>query len=356
MRLLMIGVLMLGWAGAAQAQVATNQDVLRTAVADVIRPNMLRLDAGARGLESAMMALCAVPSPDAVAIAGQQFGKVVAAFGRVEFLRLGPVMENDRADRLLFWPDRDGMGLQQVQAVLAEEDPAATALEGLQAKSPAVQGLGALDYVLFGTGAENLATPAGAFRCAYGQTIAGNIAAIAKDMVAAWYLPGGIADHVQAPQPDHVDYGSAEEALAALVGLLADGLEGLRDQHLLPLLARDDAPAQRELAVFRRSGMSIAFVRAKLEGMAELVVRSGMARAVGQADRGLGDTIDRAFREATSALDRVTLPVEAAVADAQQAAALDDLLLLTTSLHAIMDDQLPAALGLNMGFSTLDGD
>tara|TARA_R110002020_G_scaffold11340_18_gene42777 strand:+ start:970 stop:2040 length:1071 start_codon:yes stop_codon:yes gene_type:complete len=356
MRLMMIAVLLLGWSGAVQAQVTSPANVLTSAVTDVIRPNMLRLDASARGLESAMVALCAVPSADALAIAGQQFGKVVAAYGRIAFVRIGPMMEDNRADRLLFWPDRRGIGLKQVQAILAEEDPTVTTLAALQSKSVAVQGLGALEFVLFGTGAEGLSSDGGAFRCAYGQAIAGNIAAIAKDMVTAWYLPGGIADHLQAPDPDYVDYRSQTETLEALVGLVSHGLEGLRDTHLLPFLARDGAPARPKLAAFWRSGATMDFVRANIEGMAELVGRSGVARAVGEKDRGLDNSIAFEFRNATRALDLVTLPIEAAVADDKQAAALGYLVLVTGSLQAMVGEQLPAALGLSVGFSSLDGD
>lgn len=356
MRLMMIAVLMLAFTGTAPAQETTPRDVLGTAVVEVIRPNMLRLDAAARGLESAMTALCAAPSADALTIAGQQFTKVVAAYGKIAFLRIGPLMEDNRADRLLFWPDRRGIGLRQVQAIISQEDPSAIEMAGLQGKSVAVQGLGALDYVLFGSGAESLTTAAGAYRCAYGQAIASSIAALAKDMVAAWYLPGGIADHLQAPQPDYADYRSETEAMEALVGLVSHGLEGLRDKHLLPFMASDDGPAKPKLAVFWRSGATMTFVRANIEGMAELVVRSGMARAVGEADRGLDNSIAFEFANATRALDLVTLPVDAAVADEKQAAALAYLVLVTSSLQTMLGEQLPAALGLSVGFSSLDGD
>ncbi|WP_193334904.1 imelysin family protein [Devosia beringensis] len=356
MRLMIIAALMLAFAGAASAQETTPGEVLHAAVVDVIRPNMLRLDAGARGLDSAMTALCAVPSQDGVAIAAQQFKQVVGAYGRIDFLRIGPLMEDNRADRLLFWPDRRGIGLKQVQAILAEEDATATDLAGLRAKSVAVQGLGALEFVLFGTGAESLTDATGAFRCAYGQAIAGNIAGMAKEMVAGWYVPGGIADHLQSPQPDYADYRSETEAMEALVGLVSHGLEGLRDKHLLPFMASDGGPAKPKLAAFWRAGMTMAFVRANVDGMAELVARSGMARAVGEANRGLDNSIQFEFRNAVRALDLVTLPVEAAVADDKQAAALSYLVLVTGSLQAMVGEQLPTALGLSVGFSSLDGD
>ena len=356
MRLFVVVLLMMGWPVAAQAQVATPREVLSAAVVDVVRPNMLRFDAAARGLRSALGALCEVPSTDAVAIAAQEFTRVVAAYGRIAFVKVGPLMEENRADRLLFWPDRRGIGLKQVQAILAEEDPAATDPASLPSKSVAVQGLGALEFVLFGTGAESLSGKEGAFRCAYGKAIAANIATIAEDMVTGWYRPGGIADHLQAPQAEYVDYRSDTEALEALVGLVSHGLEGLRDQHLLPFLASEGAAAKPKLAVFWRAGATMVFARASIEGMAELVRLSGVARAVQEPDLALDNSIDFEFRNASRALDLITLPVEAAVADEKQAQALNYLVLLTSSLQTMVGEQLSAALGLSVGFSSLDGD
>lgn len=361
--LLTIATMVLG-AGVAQGQMpeqaawapVTPKAVLAAAVAEVIRPNILQLDEASGGLDRAMEALCATPSADSLAIAADQFGQVVRAYGAIAFLRLGPLLEDNRADRLLFWPDRRSIGLKQVQAILATEDASATELASLQGKSVAVQGLGALEFVLFGTGAEALSAEEGAFRCRYGQTIAANIAAMAGELTHDWYRPDGIASHLQTPQPDYSDYRTETEALEALVGLVSHGLEALRDKHLLAFMARDNAAARPKLAVFWRSDLTMAYARANIEGMRKLVAASGVARAVSEKQQGLENTIDFEFRNAIRALDLITLPVAAAVADEKQAAALSYLVLVTGSLQSIIGEQLSAALGLSVGFSALDGD
>lgn len=357
MRLLLTAaLLMTSLTGLTTAAPMAPRAVLSAAVVNVIRPNMLRFDATSRGLDSAMQALCAVPSADGLAIATEQFAQVVTAYGKIDFLQIGPLLEDNRADRLLFWPDRRGIGLRQVQAILAAQDGLATDLESLQAKSVAVQGLGALEFVLFGTGAESLGTQAGAFRCAYGKAIAANIASMALELSAGWYLPGGIADHLQRPMPDYADYRTDTEAMEALVGLVSHGLENLSDKHLNPFLASDDGPAKPRLAVFWRAGLTMEFVRANIEGMHELIALSGVANEVVEADQGLGNSIDFEFRNAGRALDIVTLPLADAVADGKQAAALNYLVIVTRSLQTIVGEQLSAALGLSVGFSSMDGD
>jgi len=96
----------------------------------------------------------------------------VPAWGRVGFLRLAPFAKDNRAERIFFFPDPRGVTLRQVQALLAARDPAATDPAALAEKSVVVQGLGALEFVLHGPGADDLGGQAGAHRCAYGRAVA----------------------------------------------------------------------------------------------------------------------------------------------------------------------------------------
>lgn len=356
MRLILALLLTMWAAPVALAQSTTTSQVLAAAVNEVIRPGMAQLRSRASGLESAMSALCAVPGEDTRAIAAQQFGLAATAYGQVEFIRIGPLVEDNRADRLLFWPDRRGIGLRQVQAIIAEADASATEVGTLQGKSVAVQGFGALEFVLFGTGSEDLLTEAGAFRCRYGQAIATNIAGIADELAMGWYRFDGVAVHLTQPRPEYADYRTETEALEALVGLVTHGVEGMRDTRVNPFIAQGEAAAKPKQALFWRSNLTLAMLRANVEGMRKLVAVSGMARAVPEAQKGLENSIDFQFGQAVRAIDLVTLPVEQAVADEKQAHALDYLVLVTGSLQAMLGEQLSAALGLSVGFSSLDGD
>mgnify|MGYP001052717389 CR=1 FL=1 len=354
MRLVLI-VLLLLLASPAMAQTATQQ-VLQAAVSQAIRPGMLVFKARASGLSIAMNALCTVPSEGTLAIVRGQFRQAALAYGRVEFLRIGPLMEDNRADRLLFWPDRRGIGLRQVQAILAEEDATATTLDTLRGKSVAAQGFGALEFVLYGTGSETLPGPEGAFRCRYGRTIAANIAGIAEELAAGWFAPDGIADHLTAPKAAYSDYRTETEALEALVGLLSHGVEAVRDTRINPFLATADRPTQPKQALFWRSGLTLEMIGADIEGMRRLLVQSGITGAVGDHYGGLGNSIDFEFGNAERALGLVTLPVDQALADEKQVQALNYLVIVTGSLQALIGEQLSAALGLSVGFSSLDGD
>lgn len=355
MRLLIAMLLFLG-AAPAMAQELTTSAVMANAVEQVIRPGFTELRNEAHGLVDAMGALCADPSADAQALAQDRFGRTATAYGRVEFVRIGPLMEDNRSDRLLFWPDRKGIALRQVQAILVDEDETATSLDTLRGKSVAVQGLTALEFVLFGTGAEALAGAEGAFRCRYGAAIAGNLAAIADELAAGWYAPDGTAAHLMAPSAAYADYRTETEALEALVGLISHGVEGLRDTRINPFIAQGERAAAPKQALFWRSGLTMAVARANVEGLEKLFTVSGMALVGGAAESGLDNSVRFEFANAKRAISLVTGPVDEAVADPKQAQALAYLVIVTQSLQTLVGEQLSAALGLSVGFSSLDGD
>ena len=356
MRGYVLGLLLL-WSAPALAQTApTVPQVMQQAVGSVIRPAMLDFKSRASGLDSALHSLCLVPAENTLAIAAQQFQQTALAYGRIEYLRLGPLMEENRVDRLLFFPDRKGIGLKQVQAILASEDPSASTLDSLKGKSVAAQGFGALEFVLFGTGFETLTSAEGAFRCAYGQAIAANIAEMASEIAEGWFTPGGIADHLLAPKAEYADYRSEREALEELVGQVSHGIEAVRDARISPFIAQGDDAAKPKLALFWRAGLTVPMIRANVDGMRRLVAVSGMARAVAAKDVALDNSIAFEFSNAERALDLITLPVEQAVADPKQVQALNYLVIVTQSLQSLMGEQLSTALGLSVGFSSLDGD
>ena len=62
------------------------------------------------------------------------------------------------------------------------------------------------------------------------------------------------------------------------------------------------------------------------------------------------------FANAARATAAIVDPMEQAVADPRQLQALKYLVVVTKSLDTLLGQNLAAALGLSVGFSTLDGD
>ncbi|WP_375452520.1 imelysin family protein [uncultured Devosia sp.] len=356
MRLVLALILALASGPAMAQMVTTPSEVMRGAVNNFIRPAMDDFQMRTGALDQAMAGLCRQPAAETLAAAHAAFAQAAQSFGRIEAVRIGPIMEENRAERILFWPDRKGIALKQVQAILASADASATDAASLKGKSVAVQGLTALEFVLYGTGFETLKETDGSFRCRYGAAVAQNLGDIAGELVALWADETGIALHLMRPSAQFVDYRTPVEAQEELVGILSHGVEAVRDTRLNPFLAKGDAAAKPRLALFWRSGLTVPMLAANIDGLRALFVLSGIAGGVSGDAAALPMAIEAQFDVADAALAQVTAPVEAAVADPAQAQALADIVVATQQLGTLIGEQLSTALGLSVGFSSLDGD
>lgn len=356
MRLAALALILLALVLPAEAANYNRRDVLMNAVDGYIRPGFDQLAEEAASLWTNIYDMCGEPNETTLETSRNQFKSTVIAYSRVEFLRFGPVTEADRSERLLFWPDRKGIALRQVQAILADYDETTTELSDLRKKSVAVQGLGALEYVLFGERSERLATIESDFRCRYAQTIAEAVAATSKEIADAWNDPAGIADRLSLPRDANADYRNNRESLEALIGALAHGIENVRDTRLLPFVGRDGSKPKPKSALFWRSVMSVPSIRANFEGLRDFFVTSRMGEATSEKNAGVDAAAKAEFEAALATSDKVTLPVDQAVADAAQKQALVDLIGHTQMLQKLIGEDLPAALELSVGFSSADGD
>jgi predicted lipoprotein len=333
-------------------------DIVTAAIDAYIRPNFLAFAESAKSLDGTVADLCRTPSADAVKVAQVGFRKVVLDYSRVEFLRLGPLGVADRAERLLFWPDAKGIALKQVQQVLGQQDATATDPATLQKKSVALQGLGGLEYALFGTGSESLASSEGAFRCAYAASVATLVSGLAAVVNAEWQddAAGGVVDRMRHPRDDAADFRSAKEVVEKLAGSLIVGTESIRDQRLMPVIgAASGAPKPRS-ALFWRSGMTLPALKAGFEGMRDFFIAARFPDAVKFIANSLTSGIDFEFGTAVKTLAVIDAPIDVAVTRPDDLTKLKYLVGVTRSLDVLLGETLPGALGLTPGFSLLDGD
>jgi predicted lipoprotein len=346
---------LLGLVVAATPALADPQTI-RRAVEGYVVPGYTAFDASARELAGALADLCAQPSDATLDAARRGFRQTVETWGAIEPVRFGPVTQDNRQDRILFWPDRKGIGLKQVQEILTSQDPAATTAEGLAAKSVAVQGFGALEFALFGTGSDLLATDDAAFRCGFGKAVAANLKTMAAAVLAGWAAPDGQASIWTAPGADNPLYRSDAEAMTELVDVLIQGLDMLRDVRLngfLGLTAERDKPKQ---AIFWRADATVASLAANVRGLKMLFEASGLAEALPPGDRWLGESALAQFTNAEATLAGLNGPIADILADPARRERLDHFRTITSSLSSMMGTRITGALGLTAGFSSLDGD
>ncbi len=330
--------------------------VLEKAVDRFIRPGYRDFRDRAGDLEEAMQALCTAPSQERLDAARGAFSKSVEAWSKIEIVRVGPAIEANRFERILFYPDRKSTGLKQVQAVLAKPDERATRVETLREKSVAMQGLGAAEFVLYGTGSELLLQEANGFRCRYGAAIAGNLEHLGSELAAKWDEPTGVQNAWKHQGADNPYFRDDREALTTLLGILVHGAETVRDQRIETFYKGEDARTSPRQAIFWRSGLTFASIRGNFEGIRALIDQSDMDELLDPDSRSIGSSIDFVLKSLIRAAGTMDADVETAVTSAEERSRLDFLLLNSRDLILRLNDNLGGALGLGAGFSFSDGD
>lgn len=358
MRLLLAAALVLLGSPSFAAMAIPADTIIRSAVDGFIRPAFLQFAEESTALKTDVSALCATPGGAALSAARERFKSTVLAFSRVEFVRIGPLGVGDRLERLLFWPDSKGIALKQVQAALAEKDVSVTEPATLQGKSVALQGLVALEFLLFGTGSEALGTGEGSFRCGYAASATGLVAGLAATVDAEWRDDGarGAVAHMLDPQPTADDYRTQTEVLEKLTATLIHGTETIRDQRLMPIIGATEGKPKPKSALFWRSNMTVPAIAANFAGLHDFFVAAKYPEAMGETNGWVANGAVFEFENAARAAAEIANPIETVVTATEGLQVLRYLVIITGSLDTLLGDNLAAALDLSVGFSQLDGD
>jgi predicted lipoprotein len=355
-----LAILLAVWLCAAVASPAfANEDatkIIEGSVSGFVRPAYAALHERADALAGAVQTLCAQPSQANLGSARESFQAETDAWSYAEIIRFGPITEQNRLERMLFWPDRKGIGLKQVQATLAARDAAAADPAQLPAKSVGMQGLGALEFVLFGTDAEALATPGDPYRCLYGAAVAVNIATIAGAVDAAWASDNGFAGKWAHPGAGNPLYQSGTEAVTELLEVFVNGLELVRDVRVGGFLGDQTADDKPRQAIYWRSDGTARSLAANMAGLKALFAASGLGDELSPDAHWIAESIVIQFANAIDDANAIDGPIAEALTTEAKRARLSHFRLVTSSLSNLFGKRLSAEFGLTAGFSSLDGD
>ncbi|HEY4250623.1 MAG TPA: imelysin family protein [Roseomonas sp.] len=344
-RRLILAALPLLLARPVRAQTASRmarQRVVEAAKTALLAPHRAFAEAAERFMQ-ATAALRDAPSPAAAAAARGAWVAANLAFQGVRHLRFGPMDAFDRGFRLSFFPDQRNATGRDLTALL--RDASQDALEAIAAgrgRVP-VQGLPAAERLLVAEGEAPLLQPGETYRRALLAAIARNIATIAGDLATGWTGdPFGAG-------------GDPEDALLLLFKSLHGGLDFVGDR----LLARTLGPSLREarprLSEAWRSGQSLALARGSIEALA-MLHRTAFAGLLAASDAALARAVDQGFAELQAAAQRIAPSLEAAVATADGRSAVEDTIRALGALRRLLAERGAPALGLPVGFNSMDGD
>jgi predicted lipoprotein len=331
----------------------------RLAYDGIILPGYARFAETSRAFAGQAEALCQAPSPAALDATRGAARAALLAWGRIEPVRFGPITQQQRLERLLFYPDPHGIVAKQTAKLLAKGDAAGIEPGKLAGASVAVQGFGAVDAALYGTAAEELATtsPAPSFRCRYVNALALDIAQIASETHAAW--AGDYKRTWLTPGGSNKTYLTAKETTQALYRAYVTEIEVISAQRLAPQLGGDAKPSGPLLP---HSGLGLAFILANIKGEREILGTKGfLAEDLATTDQeraaiGILGSVATDLGFAIRAGEAAAAMAPNALTDAPARARLAPMLLSLKNAEATGRAALGELTGQTLGFNSLDGD
>lgn len=303
-----------------------------------ILPAFQELAKEAKTLAQATAADCNPASKPLRAAYGGAFDAWIAA----SHYRFGPTETGNRAFALAFWPDNRGKTPKALGNLIRSEDAGVSDPATFASYSIAARGFYALEYLLYDPQLSK--TGSAAYRCALTRAISTDIAATAQAINADWTQT--YAAEMRSPGSR---YQSTGEITQELFKALTTGLQVLDDMRLGRPLGTYEKPRPNR-AEARRSGRSLRHVLVSLNALEPL------AQALAGGNQALQAKITTGFAKARKKAENLGDPSFAGVSDPASRFRIEALQQEIKDLHVLMTEQLGPALGVDAGFSALDGD
>lgn len=318
-------------------------------------------------LSETTTAFCQAPNEESLSASRGAFARAMAAWQQAQVFSFGPILHDSRAERIEFWPDKNGARQRQLAKAMAAQDPTLLAPDGLVGKSVALQSLITYEQLLDDYGSALVAREAdeandgekaGRYGCGLATAIAAFQAKLAQQILSDWTEPGGYRAAMVTAVDGNSHYSSAGEAAAEYLRSMTFELEKVIKLKLKRPLGERLAKARPKRAESWRAGLSLQNIEANIETVAALYqTPGGFGDQLSAAGSGaLDDGLRAGFAEAREILDEIELPLSQAVTDEEARAQLERLEDRLENLLLLLSTSLARDLDLPVGFNAMDGD
>lgn len=325
-------------------------------ITQYVRPRFAALEQETAKLADDLDATCA-GKPGRLTAARADFKRTALAWAEVEFLRFGPLSVTGRPERFFFWPDPRGVMHRQLRRLIARRDPAALDPDTLANKSAAIQGLPALETLLWDSKHPIVADDeTGRYRCRLAVSIAHNLATLAGELLAGWQRDGEWRRRMLNPGPQNASYKTAAEPPAEFARALITGLQMMQDRQVVPLMAAEANPGKSPRLPFQRSGLSADYIAAAIASCKALYEAMGLADGVPRAKAWMPRWIKTAFKRLAEDAPAAVREEPSYGKDPERARTLRFVRFHVEGIRKLVGRELAPLAGLTIGFNELDGD
>lgn len=285
------------------------------------------------------------------------FRSMFQQWARVQFVAIGPMAYLQRTERFQYWPDKHAVASRQLRRLLQQEtnkhrnnQPLLT-LAQLQKKSVAVQGIPALERLLF-----NTKDSFNEVECHLAKIISQNLHIIAQENIDAW---------IQAPtlfvnEMIHIErgfgvYASNKQVANLLFNMLSTQLlviDQLKLQRALPKEGKPSKPTRLEAW---KSQLSLSLIQENIYSLQQLY-QHGFHTHLKQKNSRTAKRIMVEFHQINALLKHSSLPLAEYIDTASIHPTIKKILSKLSTLQALVNTNMANELQLMTKFNALDGD
>ena len=331
------------------------EDVLVSVTDLVITPAYEEVAADMSELGAALKTLCATPSQSALEGARSDWRDARASWMRSEATWFGPV-EDRRSAALMDWSPVEP---ERIERMLAER-PVSSETEVRDTLSSAQRGLGAVEYLLFGSDAFAGSAVSSSSRCAYlvavGASLSGEASAILSDWIEKREFGPAYAGFFTGRADSSLVTRQAVAQLVRTQVFLVRKIVDLRLAEALGLKGDPDltaipgGPADNGLDDLRNEVIGLRDVYLGHDSRDGLGLSDMVAPLSEEAD----GEMRHHFEDVLSAIDAVEGPLKVVLRDRpERVQAVYDRL---SELQVILNTEVVSLLSVAVGFSDTDGD
>ena len=362
MVLLVFMVTCLGSNGWATALDTTPHSVSVDLIDNRVLPAYRSFHRSADNLNTLSRNFCEQITVDNLSALRGGFSDLIDQWAAIQHFQFGPVEFLFRWNRIQYWPDKHNVVSKQLREFLKRKNRKVLLPENFSGTSVGVQGVGALERLIFVDQALEKFTDnsEGRYRCLLLQAISVNIRTIAYEILDDWENgDDSFYSMIDTAKDGNDFFDSSAEVNREIMKNLRTALLTVAELKLGRPLGNGEKPRPRRAELWR-SQKSLQIISINVQSVALYFSKSTTSNnfsslAKSHDASSQAAQIEETLQQALAMLHGITLPIQAALAD--------DIML--QQLRAVRGkvkegirllEQFAVTLEMPLGFNSLDGD
>ncbi len=346
---------------AAAPRDAALQAIVEQAAAGLIVPLYTDFETSTNALPAASQSFCGARDATNLAALRVAWRAAMSDWQEVQIALFGPASELARALRVQIFPEPTVGVAAAVESKL--RGPGTIDEVEVAASQVQVQGLPALEYLIFGDDSAVLASfgddPDGDRRCELLVAVAANLATVGTELASEWRDEWGPA-FVTAAE-GNAQFDERGEVISELVSATLQLLELIADRKIDDARGAALGLSDPEELESWRSRTSLQNIHANLVTI-RLLYRGGDGFGIDDflsediRTESVDEEVEAAFDAAITAVGRITVPLFEALESADERPYVDAIWVEVGALRTVFGDEVVPALNAQVLFNSNDGD